>query len=264
MHPMLNIAIRAIRVAGDIIVRHIDHLQGLSFTKEDRDNLVDEIKQQAKVGIIKTLQQSYPQHAISTQEDVAQDAKHHYSWIVKPLDSTTNYLNGIPQYTISIALRNYGRLEQAVIYDPLQQELFTASRGRGAQMNNKRIRVSNQNHLKDALLGTSLQFKTQQQRDISIRIINQLLPLSAGIRVTGATSLDLAYVACARMDGFWGIALKPWDVAAGALFVQESGGLINDTDNQENYLQNSKLIAATPVIHQQLLKILSNTETHDI
>jgi myo-inositol-1(or 4)-monophosphatase len=257
MNPMLNIAIRAARAAGDVIIRQIDHVQDLPVTKKSRNDFVTEVDRLAELVIIETLHKSYPDHAILAEES-GQQGDSPYLWIIDPLDGTTNYIHGFPQYAVSIALQHRGELDQAVVYDPLRQELFTASRGEGAMLNNKRIRVSKQKHLEGALLGTGFPFKEQERLDEYLNSFRALFPMTAGIRRAGAASLDLAYVACGRLDGFWELDLKPWDIAAGALLVKEAGGLISGYDSKDNYLENGDVVAANPEIHDEILNKLSH------
>lgn len=255
MNPMLNIAIRAARAAGDVIIRQIDHVQDLPVTKKSRNDFVTEVDRQAEIVIIETLHKSYPNHAILAEESGRQGDSP-YLWIIDPLDGTTNYLHGFPQYAVSIALQHRGELDQAVIYDPLRQELFTASRGGGAMLNNRRIRVSKQKHLEGALLGTGFPFKEQERLDEYLNGFRALFPMTAGIRRAGAASLDLAYVACGRLDGFWEFGLKPWDIAAGVLLVQEAGGMNNEVLGGENYLDSGNIVSANPEIMNAMLKTL--------
>ncbi|MCH8262405.1 MAG: inositol monophosphatase [Proteobacteria bacterium] len=257
MNPMLNIAIRAARAAGDIIIRQIDHVQDLPVIKKSRNDFVTEVDKHAEMVIIETLHKSYPNHAILAEESGRQGDSP-YLWIIDPLDGTTNYLHGFPQYAVSIALQHRGELDQAVVYDPLRQELFTASRGGGAMLNNRRIRVSKQKHLEGALLGTGFPFKEQERLDEYLDSFKALFPMTAGIRRAGAASLDLAYVACGRLDGFWELGLKPWDIAAGALLVKEAGGMISDFCGDENYMETGNIVAATPEIFNMMKKKINS------
>jgi len=255
MNPMLNIAIRAARAAGDVIIREIDHVQDLPVIKKSRNDFVTEVDKHAEMVIIETLHKSYPDHAILAEESGRQGDSP-FLWIIDPLDGTTNYLHGFPQYAVSIALQHRGELDQAVVYDPLRQELFTASRGDGAMLNNRRIRVSKQKHLEGALLGTGFPFKEQERLDEYLNGFRALFPMTAGIRRAGAASLDLAYVACGRLDGFWEFGLKPWDIAAGVLLVQEAGGMNNEILGGENYLDSGNIVSANPEIMNAMLKTL--------
>jgi len=256
MNPMLNIAIRAARAAGDIIIRQIDYVQDLPVTKKSRNDFVTVVDKQAEIAIIETLHKSYPHHAILAEESGRQGDSP-YLWIIDPLDGTTNYIHGFPQYAVSIALQHRGELDQAVVYDPLRQELFTASRGEGAMLNNRRIRVSKQKHLEGALLGTGFPFKEQERLDEYLKSFKALFPMTAGIRRAGAASLDLAYVACGRLDGFWELGLKSWDMAAGALLIIEAGGICSDINCDGSYLESGNIIAGNPALTLELQSTLN-------
>ena len=256
MHPMLNIAIRAARAAGNVITRHMEHIQGLPVNEKGRNDFVTEVDRQAESVIIQTLLKAYPDHAILAEESGTQGTSD-YRWIIDPLDGTTNYLHGFPQFAVSIALMYRDTLDQGVVYDPLRQELFTASNGRGAFLNDRRIRVSRQKYLRGALLGTGFPFKEQERLDDYLKTFRALFPETAGIRRAGAASLDLAYVACGRLDGFWEFGLMPWDMAAGALLIRESGGFISDLSGNDDYLSSGDVAAGNPDIQKLLLQMVS-------
>lgn len=255
MHPMLNIAVRAARNAGNIIIRNLDRLDQLSVHTKDRNDFVSEIDQQAEQEIIGTIHKAYPSHGILAEESGSQ-AGDDYQWIIDPLDGTTNYLHGFPQFAVSIALRHKGRQEQAVIYDPVQQELFTATRGSGAHLNDRRIRVSGRKNLEGALLGTGFPFKSQQHLDAYLDMFRALFPKTAGIRRAGSAALDLAYIASGRLDGFWEIGLKEWDMAAGILLIQEAGGLSGDFVGGHGYMKSGNLVSANPKLFPIILKTI--------
>lgn len=253
MHPMLNIAIRAARAAGDLIVREIDRVDDISVDSKGKNDFVSEVDKKAEQVIINTIQQSYPEHAF-LGEETGKSGESEFIWIIDPLDGTTNFLHNFPHYAVSIALEHKGRLDQAVIYDPLRQELFTASRGKGAQLNNRKIRVSAQIKLDAALLGTGFPFRSGQDIEIFIDSFRKLYPQVAGIRRAGSAALDLAYVACGRLDGFWEYNLKAWDIAAGALLVQEAGGINSELSGGTNFLTSGNIISANPKILKAMLK----------
>ena len=255
MHPMLNIAVRAARNAGNIIIRNLDRLDQLSVHTKDRNDFVSEIDQQAEQEIIGTIRKAYPSHGILAEESGSQ-AGDDYQWIIDPLDGTTNYLHGFPQFAVSIALRHKGRQEQAVIYDPVQQELFTATRGSGAHLNDRRIRVSGRKNLEGALLGTGFPFKSQQHLDAYLDMFRALFTKTAGIRRAGSAALDLAYIASGRLDGFWEIGLKEWDMAAGILLIQEAGGLSGDFVGGHGYMKSGNLVSANPKLFPIILKTI--------
>ena len=263
MHPMLNIAVRAARNAGNIIIRNLDRVDQLSVHTKDRNDFVSEVDQQAEQEIIGTLRRAFPGHAILAEESGSSDGDE-YQWIIDPLDGTTNYLHGFPQFAVSIALRHRGRLEQAVIYDPVQQELFTATRGSGAHLNDRRIRVSNRKRLEGALLGTGFPFKSQHHLDTYLDMFRALFPQTAGIRRAGSAALDLAYIAAGRLDGFWEIGLKEWDMAAGVLLIQEAGGLSGDFSGGHNYLKSGNLVTANPKLFPVILKTIRPYLTDDL
>lgn len=253
MHPMLNIAVRAARNAGNLIVRNLDRIDQLTIANKDRNDFVSEVDRQAEQEIIHVLRKAYPSHAILAEESGAHEGDD-YQWIIDPLDGTTNFLHGFPQFSVSIALRHRGRLDQAVVYDPLRQELFTASRGAGALLNDKRIRVTRQHSLDGALLGTGFPFRDQQYLEAYIGMFRALTRDTAGIRRPGSAALDLAYVAAGRLDGFWEIGLNIWDMAAGVLLIQEAGGLVSDFAGGHAFLDTGNVVAATPKLLPAILK----------
>jgi myo-inositol-1(or 4)-monophosphatase len=255
MHPMLNIAVRAARSAGNIIVRNLDRVDTLTVHTKDRNDFVSEVDRQAEQEIIGILRKAYPGHGVLAEESGSQDGND-YLWIIDPLDGTTNYLHGFPQFAVSIALQYKGRIEQGVVYDPLRQELFTASRGAGATLNDRRIRVTSRRSLDGALLGTGFPFKAQQHLDAYLDMFRALFPKTAGIRRPGSAALDLAYVAAGRLDGFWEIGLNIWDMAAGVLLIQEAGGLSSDFLGGHEYLKNGNLVAGNPKVFAEILKVI--------
>jgi myo-inositol-1(or 4)-monophosphatase len=255
MHPMLNIAVRAARSAGNVIIRNLGRLESLSVHSKDRNDFVSEVDQQAEREIIGILHKAYPEHGILAEESGAR-AGNGYEWIIDPLDGTTNFLHGFPQFAVSIALRHNGRMEQGVIYDPLRQELFTTTRGSGAMMNDRRIRVSQQKKLEGALLGTGFPFKSQQHLDAYLGMFRALFTQVAGIRRPGSAALDLAYVASGRLDGFWEIGLNIWDMAAGVLLIQEAGGISADLRGGHDYLESGNLVAGNPKVFAEILKTI--------
>lgn len=255
MHPMLNIAVRAARSAGNIIVRNLDRLDTLTVQTKDRNDFVSEVDRQAEQEIIGILRKAYPEHGVLAEESGSRNGDD-YQWIIDPLDGTTNYLHGFPQFSVSIGLQHKGRLEQAVVYDPLRQELFTATRGAGAMLNDRRIRVTSRKSLDGALLGTGFPFKSQQHLDAYLDMFRALFPRTAGIRRPGSAALDLAYVAAGRLDGFWEIGLSIWDMAAGVLLIQEAGGLSSDFLGGHDFLKRGNLVAGNPKVFAEILKAI--------
>jgi myo-inositol-1(or 4)-monophosphatase len=251
---MLNIAVRAARNAGDIIVRHSSRIDELTITSKERNDFVSEVDRRAEDEIIAVIRKAYPDHGILAEESGRDSNSDEFLWIIDPLDGTTNFLHGFPQFSVSIGLQHKGRLEQAVIYDPMRQELFTASRGSGAFLDNRRIRVSKQTSLSGALLGTGFPYKDQEHLDAYLNMFKALIVDSAGIRRPGSAALDLAYVAAGRLDGFWEIGLKPWDMAAGILLVREAGGLVSDFTGGHDYLKSGNVVAAAPKLFPAMLR----------
>jgi myo-inositol-1(or 4)-monophosphatase len=255
MHPTLNIAIRAANAAGDIIYRYLEHVDKLVVSSKAQNDFVTEVDKQAEQAIISTLLKAFPDHSIKAEESGESTGKQSdCQWIIDPLDGTTNFLHGFPQFAVSIALKEKGRLTQAVVYNPVNQELFTATRGGGAFLNNQRLRVSKQKSLEGALLGTGFPFRQQQHQDVYLETFKALFPMTAGIRRPGSAALDLAYVAAGRLDGFWEIGLSEWDMAAGALLVQEAGGLLGDFSGGHEYLESGNIICGNPKVFKQMLQ----------
>lgn len=254
MHPMLNIAIRAARRAGNVIARSVDRVDELTITDKSRNDFVSEVDQMAEQEILKVITQTYPDHAILAEESGEQEGRADYQWIIDPLDGTTNFLHGFPQFGVSIACKHKGRLEVAVVYDPIKQELFTAARGRGAALNDRRIRVSRRQGLEGALIGTGFPFRQNQNLDVYLDTFREIFPQSAGIRRAGSAALDLAYVAAGRLDGFWEFGLNQWDMAGGALLIQEAGGLVGDMSGGHDFLETGNVVAGPPKVFKSILK----------
>jgi myo-inositol-1(or 4)-monophosphatase len=259
MHPMLGIAVKAARRAGNIINRGARELDLLTITSKGPKDLVSEVDREAERTIVETLLASYPDHAILAEEGTAKgdNADAENVWIIDPLDGTTNFLHGFPQYCVSIALAQRGQVTQGVVYDPVRNDLFTATRGRGAFLNDRRIRVSRRQHLRDCLIGTGFPFRDGSYLDTYLRMMKTMIEQTAGLRRPGAAALDLAYVAAGFYDGFWEVGLNAWDVAAGSLLIQEAGGLIGDLAGDSDFLHGGQVIAATPKVFAQMVTALS-------
>ena len=259
MHPTLTIAVKAARRAGNIINRAARDLDRLTVTAKGPKDFVSEVDRAAEAAIVETLLDTYPDHAILAEEGTAKGANADAEnlWIIDPLDGTTNFLHGFPQYCVSIALAQKGQVTQGVVYDPVRNDLFTATRGRGAFLNDRRIRVSRRAHLRDCLIGTGFPFRDGSYLDTYLRMMKTMIEHTAGLRRPGAAALDLAYVAAGFYDGFWEVGLNPWDVAAGSLLVLEAGGLIGDLSGEGDYLHGGQLIAATPKIFAQMVSALA-------
>ena len=256
MHPMLNIAVKAARRAGAIINRAAQDLDALTVSTKRHNDFVTEVDQAAEQAVIQVLLKAFPDHAILAEESGAR-GKSDYVWIVDPLDGTTNFIHGFPQYCVSIALRHKGTLTQAVIYDPGRNELFTATRGHGAYLNDRRMRVSKRAQLDDALIGTGYPFREMAHIDAYLPALRKIMGQTAGVRRAGAAALDLAYVAAGRLDGFWEMGLSPWDMAAGCLLILEAGGLVSDFSGDGNYLDSGNVVTGTPKVFAPLLQIVA-------
>ncbi len=257
MHPMLNIAVKAARRAGSIINRAALDRTKLEIRSKRANDFVTQVDKSAEMAVIDIIRQAYPDHAILAEESGSLPVdKAEYRWIIDPLDGTTNFIHGFPQYCVSIALEHRGAIQHGVIYDPAKNELFTASKGRGAFLDDRRIRVSKCAQLKDALVGTGFPFKEMSRVDLYFRQLREVMTTSAGVRRAGAAALDLAYVAAGRMDAFWELGLAPWDMAAGALMIQEAGGLVGDLQGNSTWLESGDIAAATPKVFTQLLGAL--------
>ena len=258
MHPMLHTAVRSVREGGRVILMYFSQLDRLEYSSKGRNDFVSQTDIEAERAVLDVLTHAYPEHGVLAEESGLQEGSE-YTWVIDPLDGTTNFLHGFPMFAVSVAAMRNGIIEHGVVYDPLRDEMFTASRGEGAQLNGKRLRVSSTRQLTPALLGTGF-----PSRDLSImepwmRSFQSLVPKTAGIRRAGAAALDLAYVAAGRLDGFWEFGLKPWDVAAGALLIREAGGLISDVSGEQGFIESGNLVAATPHIFEDFRKIVARS-----
>ena len=256
MHPILNIAVRAARRAGSLINRAALEGGALEVRAKRANDFVTQVDKAAEQAIMEVVRKAYPEHGFLCEESGASAPDAEVVWIIDPLDGTTNFIHGFPQYCVSIAVRSRGALAHAVVYDPVKNELFTASKGRGAYLNDRRIRVSKATRLADALVGTGFPFKELSRLELYTRQLQALMRTCAGVRRAGAAALDLAYVACGRLDAFWELGLSPWDMAAGALLIAESGGLVGDLKGEQTYLESGDISAATPKIYPALLEAL--------
>jgi len=251
---MLNVAIQAARSAGRIIVRFVDRLDTIDVNEKSRNEFVTQVDHLAEQEIIQTIRQKYPNHAILAEESGITEGDENFLWIIDPLDGTTNFIHGFPQFSVSIALQHRGKLEVGVIYDPLRQELYTATRGQGAQLNSRKIRVSQCKKLNTALIGTGFPYKKNHHFKSYIDTFEAIFPETVGVRRAGSAALDLAYVAAGRLDGFWEISLKEWDMAAGVLLVKEAGGLVGDFHGEDQFMDSGNLVAANSRIYKILLE----------
>jgi len=251
---MLNIAVRAARRAGSVINRAALEGGGFEVRAKQKNDFVTKVDHAAEAAIIETVRKAYPDHAVLAEESGATPGQAEYQWIIDPLDGTTNFIHGFPQYCVSIAIRHRGALAHGVIYDPTKNELFTASKGRGAFLNDRRIRVSKCARLGDALVGTGFPFREVERIELYTRQLKTMMQTAAGVRRAGAAALDLAYVACGRLDAFWEMGLSAWDMAAGALMILEAGGLVGDLRGDAGYLDSGEIACATPKIFSALLE----------
>jgi myo-inositol-1(or 4)-monophosphatase len=255
MHPMLNIAVKAARRAGDLINRASQNLDVLTVKHKSLNDLVSEVDRAAEEAIIDVIRGAYPEHAILAEESGA-SGDSEFQWIIDPLDGTTNFLHGFPQYCVSIGMLHKGVPTHGVIFDPTRNDLYTASRGRGAFLNDRRLRVSKRDKLIDGLIGTGFPFRMFEHLDAYDGMLKDLMTKCAGVRRPGSAALDLAAVAAGRFDGFWEIGLAPWDMAAGVLMITESGGLVSDFEGNDKFLERGQIVAGSPKIFSQLLQVI--------
>jgi myo-inositol-1(or 4)-monophosphatase len=237
---------------------YFDQLDRLEYSSKGRNDYVSQADVEAERAVLDVLTRAYPDHGIIAEESGEREGSE-YTWVIDPLDGTTNFLHGFPMFAVSVADKRGGVLEHGVVYDPLHDEMFTASRGEGAQLNGKRLRVSTTRQLAPSLLGTGFPFRDLGIIEPWMRSFQSLLPKTSGIRRAGAAALDLAYVAAGRLDGFWEFGLKPWDMAAGALLIREAGGLVADVSGGQDFLENGNLVAANPLIFEEFRKIVARS-----
>jgi myo-inositol-1(or 4)-monophosphatase len=256
MQPLLNIAVRAARRAGDLIVRNVDRVPSLGVRSKSRNDFVSEVDHMAEREIIETIRRLHPDHGFLGEES-GRSGGDEFVWIIDPLDGTTNFLHGFPVFAVSVAVQYRGRLEHGVVYDPMRQELFTASRGDGAQLDGRRIRVSKQVSLEGALVGTGFPFRENiAHADAYLAMLKAVMLQTAGIRRPGAAALDLAYVAAGRIDAFWEIGLNIWDTAAGTLLITEAGGRVGTLTGGE-YRNAGHIVGGTPKVFDALVECLA-------
>lgn len=255
---MLNTAIKAARNASKIILQFVDRLDSVEISEKKHNDIVTQVDKLAEEEIVHTLRDAYPDHSILAEES-GFDEKNEFCWIIDPLDGTTNFVHGFPQYAISIALKHKDDLTVGVVYDPIRNEMFTASKGQGAFLNNRRIRVSQAKKLESALIGTGFPFKSKHHLKPYLATFEALFPQTGGIRRAGAAALDLAYVAAGRLDGFWEAALQPWDMAAGVLMIKEAGGMVSDFHGEDTYLDSGNLIAGNTKVFKEVLAIVNES-----
>ncbi|OBX04002.1 inositol monophosphatase [Gallibacterium genomosp. 3] len=254
MNPMLNIAIRAVRKAGNIVAKGFERRDEIQTSEKSTNDYVTNIDKASEAAIIEIIRKSYPDHTIIGEESGALEGKQSdVQWIIDPLDGTTNFVKGLPHFSISIAVRVKGRTEVGVVYDPIRNELFTAVRGEGAKLNEYRLRLEGRNELTGAVLATGFPFKVKRHVPVHLNMITTLIEECADFRRTGSAALDLCYVAAGRVDGYFELGVKPWDCAAGDLIVREAGGLVTDFVGGHNYLTSGNIVAGAPRITKQIL-----------
>src|ERR1700722_15589465 len=263
MHPLLTIAVRAARRAGETIVRSLVRLESLEVTSKGRNDYVSEIDRSAEREIIEIIHKHYPEHAILAEES-GSSGESEIVWIIDPLDGTTNFLHGFPVFAVSIAVEQRGRLEIGTVYDPMRQVIFTAVRGAGAHLENRRMRVSKQRTLEGALLATGYPYRNdEREADSYFATLRALSRVTAGIRRPGSAALDLAYVAAGRVDGFWELGLKPWDTAAGTLLIQGGGGRVGKLNGDE-YRLGANIVAGAPKVYEALIETFAPLVPEDL
>lgn len=256
MHPLVNIAVSAARAGGSVIMRGYQNRDNLAVNSKQTNDFVTDIDKAAEKAVIAHIRRAYPDHDILAEESGATPGARGESdvqWVIDPIDGTTNFIFGMPHFAVSIGIRERGRLCHGVIFDPYKNELFVASRGRGATLDGKRIRVQRRNNLHGALIGTGMPFRPEQDKDGYLKILRRMMENTAGIRRAGAASLDLAYVAAGRLDGYWEDGLKPWDMAAGIVLVQEAGGIVGSSDGGTDFYQTGDIVAGTPKVFAALV-----------
>jgi myo-inositol-1(or 4)-monophosphatase len=257
MHGMVNIGIRAARRAGELMVRQLNQLEGLKVVEKGRNEFVTQVDEAAEAAIIEVIRDHYPGHSILAEEGGA-SGDHEYQWIIDPLDGTTNFVHGFPVFSVSIAVTRAGELEHGVVYDPLRQEIFSASRGQGAQLDGRKIRVSKRTQLQQALIATGFPYRENLKHiDSYLEMLRAVMLETVGVRRPGSAALDLCYVAAGRVDGFWELGLSKWDIAAGALIVREAGGRISDFRGGDGYLDSGNVVTGNPKIYAALSKLLA-------
>jgi myo-inositol-1(or 4)-monophosphatase len=257
MHPVLNVAVEAAHAAAKIMRRQMQHVEAIPVERKARHDYVSEVDRACEAEIVREIKRFYPDHAFLCEEGGA-TGDSNLLWIIDPLDGTSNYLHGLPHFAVSIAQQVDGRTEHAVVYDPIRDELFTASRGSGAYMNNKRMRVSARNGLDGAILATAFPFRSRDKLQAYARVFQSVFAKVEDFRRAGTASLDLAWVAAGRMDGYFEVGLKAWDVAAGALLVREAGGVVLDFDGNDAVEEAETIIAAPYKVMTPLRQLISS------
>lgn len=259
MHPMLNIAIRAARKAGNVIIKSYENPASVKVDTKGENDFATNVDRAAEALIVETIKKAYPDHTIIAEEGgLVKGSDNDVQWIIDPIDGTTNFIKGIPHCSVSIAVRLKGKTEVAVVYDPMANELYTATRGQGAQLNGYRIRVSNVKDLEGTLLAMAFPFKQKQYSDCYFNVLQKVFTKCGDFRRSGSAALDLAYVAAGRFDGFFELGLKPWDIAAGELILREAGGIMTDLVGANNYMVSGNIVAGNPKVVKEFLTLTQN------
>ena len=261
MDPLLTIAVTAARAAGNFIMRNVERVEQFEITRKGRSDYATEVDRSAEAEIIRIIRKAHPDHAVLAEETGASGTSD-FVWIIDPLDGTTNFLHRLPHFAVSIGLQFRGRMEHGVVYAPCTQDLYTASRGSGCQLNDRRLRVSKTKNLEDALVGTGVPIRAGKSMtlDAYLPMLKAIAEKTSGVRRAGSASLDLAYVAAGYLDAFWELNLKPWDIAAGLLLVQESGGLVTEIYGAEDVMKTGNVLAANPKLHPQFVELLKGVK----
>jgi myo-inositol-1(or 4)-monophosphatase len=260
MNPLQNVAVMAARRGGNVLIRYLPKLEKLKVERKGHNDFVSEADRAAEAAVIEIIHKHYPEHAILAEESGAH-GESDTVWIIDPLDGTTNYLHGFPVFCVSVGVRVNGRMEAAAVYDPLRQELFAASRGNGATLDDHKLRVSGRRDLEHALVGTGFPFR-QGDKEIEpyLAMLGRIIRNTAGVRRPGAAALDLCYVAAGRLDAFFETGLRAWDLAAGSLIIREAGGIVSGLDGSENYFESGHVLCGTPKVYSALARLCA----HDI
>ena len=251
MHPLINVGIKAARAAGKLVLRNFERADQIKADQKGLSDWVSDVDRGAEHEIIQTVRRYYPDHAILGEESGASGTSD-WRWIIDPLDGTTNFLHRLPHFAVSIGVVQGNEVQHAIIYAPCSDELFTASRGHGTMMNNRRLRVSRTRQLGDSIIGTGFPIRKPEATEHYLPMFTKVVNDTAGVRRAGSAALDLAYVAAGRLDGFWELGLKPWDIAAGMLMVEEAGGIVSELNGRPNVLDTGDILAGNPRIHGQL------------
>ena len=255
MQPMITIATKAARKAGKIILNAMNNMETITVQEKKKNDFVSNIDKSAERAIIEIIQYSYPKHGIIAEESGVK-AGSEFTWVIDPLDGTTNFLHSLPHFCVSIGILHNGVPTHGVIYDPLRDELFTATIGQGAMLNQKRLRLKDTVKLDSALIGTGFPYSDMRSMEGYLNMFREVCPKAAGIRRAGSAALDLAYIACGRLDGFWEIELNPWDIAAGAVLIKEAGGIITDFKGSNDFLSSGNVVAGSHKVHKELQPII--------